>query len=57
MNNLEQIFTNIYVQNNWRMGQDESRSGFGSTKDYTKNIRNKLVEFIKDKSINSILDT
>lgn len=39
------------------MGQSDSKSGLGSSNEYTINIRNKLINFIKEKSINKILDT
>jgi ubiquinone/menaquinone biosynthesis C-methylase UbiE len=39
------------------MGQNESKSGLGSTNEYTINIRNKLISFIKENSIKNILDT
>ncbi len=54
---LENIFDNIYKNNIWNMGQNESKSGLGSTDEYTINIRNKLINFIKEKQINKLLDT
>jgi hypothetical protein len=36
--NLENCFTDIFVNNKWNMGQNESKSGIGSTIDYTQNI-------------------
>ena len=51
MQTLELIFDNIYKNDSWNMGQNESKSGLGSTNDYTINIRNKLVSFIKENSI------
>jgi 2-polyprenyl-3-methyl-5-hydroxy-6-metoxy-1,4-benzoquinol methylase len=54
---LENKFQNIYNNNIWDMGQNESKSGLGSTNEYTINIRNKLVSFIKEKSITNLLDT
>lgn len=55
--NLEEIFSNIYKNDLWKMGQNESSSGLGSTLNYTENIRNKLVNFINEKSIYNMLDT
>ena len=57
MENLEIIFDNIYKNDVWNMGQCDSKSGLGSSNEYTINIRNKLINFIKEKSINKILDT
>ena len=57
MQNLQNIFDNIYKNDIWNMGQNESKSGLGSSNEYTINIRNKLIDFIKDKSINKLLDT
>jgi ubiquinone/menaquinone biosynthesis C-methylase UbiE len=57
MQNLENIFDDIYKNDIWNMGQTESKSGLGSSNEYTINIRNKLFSFIKEKSINKILDT
>jgi len=33
--NLESIFTNIYSTNGWHMGQDDSKSGLGSSNTWT----------------------
>lgn len=54
---LKTIFTDIYENNGWFMGQNESKSGLGSTFNYTENIRKELINFIKEKSINNMLDT
>jgi len=55
--NLESIFTNIYSTNGWHMGQDDSKSGLGSSNTWTIFIRKYLVQIIKDKNIKSIIDT
>jgi hypothetical protein len=47
---FENIFDNIYKNDLWHMGQDESKSGLGSTINYTENIRKKIVDFIKEKN-------
>jgi len=57
MQNLETIFDNIYKNNGWDMGQNESKSGLGSTNEYTINIRNTFISFIKENSIKNVLDT
>jgi len=57
MEKIEKIFTNIYVNDVWNMGQNESKSGLGSTINYTENIRKKIIEFINEKSIKNMLDT
>ena len=43
MNNLEDCFTNIYQNDMWNMGQSESKSGLGSTLNYTQNISKKII--------------
>ena len=50
----EERFTWIYRHNIWR--NSESRSGSGSTLEYTKNIRESLKLLIQDYSLHSILD-
>jgi ubiquinone/menaquinone biosynthesis C-methylase UbiE len=57
MDSFSKCFTDIYLNDRWNMGQNESKSGAGSTLISTKNIRDTLLQFIKDKSINSMLDT
>lgn len=54
---LEKIFTSIYNEKLWSMGQTETRCGIGSSDDYTKNIRKELVEVIKKYNITSMIDT
>jgi ubiquinone/menaquinone biosynthesis C-methylase UbiE len=54
---MQRTFDNIYNNNVWNMGQNESKSGLGSTTEYTDNIKKALVHFTKDKSITNILDT
>jgi ubiquinone/menaquinone biosynthesis C-methylase UbiE len=57
INNMEGIFVDIYKNDKWNMGQNESKSGLGSTSDFTQNIKNTLISFIDKKSIHSLLDT
>lgn len=52
---LEFIFTDIYVNNKW--ASEESRSGCGSTLDFTESIRKFLIDFINENKIDNILDT
>ena len=54
---IELMFSNIYTNDLWNMGQNESKSGLGSTINYAKNISKKIVDFIKEKQINNLLDT
>jgi hypothetical protein len=54
---MESIFTDIYTKDKWNMGQTESRSGLGSSLVYTEHIRKKLLEFINEKSIKTMVDT
>jgi ubiquinone/menaquinone biosynthesis C-methylase UbiE len=56
MKNLENVFDNIYKNNTWNE-TGESKSGLGSTLLFTENIRNKLIDFIKEKEIKNMLDT
>lgn len=51
----EDIFTHNYENKTW--GNEESRSGAGSSKEYTQNIRNKLPELISELNISTILDS
>ncbi len=50
----EDRFTLIYKRNLW--GSKESLSGFGSTLEYTKNLRNELIKLIEDRSIKTMFD-
>jgi SAM-dependent methyltransferase len=47
-------FTDIYLTNYWRNG--ESRSGVGSTLDYTENLRKELPNLFEKFDIKKILD-
>jgi|688.fasta_scaffold01361_32 ubiquinone/menaquinone biosynthesis C-methylase UbiE len=53
--NLQHVFTDIYSLNKW--GSDESRSGTGSTLEFTDSIRKFLIEFIDTNNIKFFLDT
>lgn len=50
----ETLFTKIFQQNDW--GNNESRSGPGSTITYTENLRNRLPELVTKYNVESILD-
>lgn len=54
---LENIFTKIYSNNLWSMGQGDSKSGLGSSDNYTKNIRKILLEIIPKYNIKTMIDT
>ena len=51
----EKVFQNFYLTNHW--DSNESRSGLGSTLEFTKNIRKFLVEFIQMQGIKKMFDT
>jgi len=44
--NLEHIFTDIYNNNVWCMGQNDSKSGLGSSDNFTKHIRKVSLEVV-----------
>lgn len=50
----EQRFTHIYEQNKWK--SEESRSGAGSTLEYTENIRHEIPRLLQGFGITSMLD-
>lgn len=56
METIEGIFTKIYNTNEWHMGQNETRSGLGSTISWTENIKNEIVNIIKDFNVKKMLD-
>jgi hypothetical protein len=51
---MKSVFTEIYKKNKWK--NKESRSGFGSTIEYTKEVRKHLPLLIKQFNIKSVLD-
>ena len=57
INDIETRFTDIYLNDLWNMGQNESKSGLGSTLSFTENIRKELINIIQENKINNILDT
>lgn len=57
MNELEYIFTKIYSSSTWAMGQNDSKSGLGSSNNWTVFIRKYLPQVIRDKNIKSMIDT
>jgi hypothetical protein len=54
---LKTTFTKIYESDSWNMGQQESKSGLGSTLTFTQNIRKTLKDSIRDWSIQTMVDT
>ena len=52
--NTEARFTAIYKQNEWK--NEESRSGEGSTLEYTRNIRQEIPRLIERYGFKTILD-
>jgi len=55
--NLEDIFTDIYNNDVWNMGQNDSKSGLGSSDNFTKHIRKLLLEVIDKYNIQNMIDT
>jgi len=53
---LEPIFTKIYDEAVWNMGQNDSKSGLGSSNSWTIHIRKYLLQLIRDKNIKSMID-
>lgn len=53
---MKSKFTETFMLNKWHMGQEETRSGLGSTLFYSKNFSNNLVEIIKKFEIKKIFD-
>jgi 2-polyprenyl-3-methyl-5-hydroxy-6-metoxy-1,4-benzoquinol methylase len=56
INNMREKFTNTFKNNSWHMGSGESKSGLGSSLDYTVNFRNNLTRIISEYNINNIFD-
>ncbi len=52
--NTEDRFTAIYESNKWK--NEESRSGEGSTLEYTRNIRKEIPRLIEGYEVKTILD-
>jgi hypothetical protein len=50
----KQVFTSLYEH--FGFGSEESRSGPGSTLEETKDLRDKIVNLIKERNIKSIVD-
>jgi 2-polyprenyl-3-methyl-5-hydroxy-6-metoxy-1,4-benzoquinol methylase len=51
---IEQAFTNTYDKRLWEA--EGSRSGLGSSLEYTKNIRVQLLKLVKELKVKTILD-
>ena len=56
-NILETTFTKIYKNNLWHMGQTDSRSGLGSSKLFTKYIKEIIINTINNYNIKTMIDT
>lgn len=56
IDDINKTFKTIYKDFSWSMEQTESRSGAGSTIDFTWNFRKVLLDTIKQKQIKTILD-
>lgn len=54
---LKDTFTHIYKEDRWNMGQNESKSGKGSTLDFALCISDSLIEVIQEYNIQTIVDT
>lgn len=52
--NAAEVFTKIYEVNWW--GSSESISGFGSTLDYTENLRKEIPKLFRELSVKSVFD-
>jgi ubiquinone/menaquinone biosynthesis C-methylase UbiE len=55
-NSLSDIFETIYKRDLWNMGQNESKSGLGSTLLFTESICENLPKIIDKYSISSMID-
>lgn len=53
---IHKMFENTYVNFGWHMGHGESRSGTGSSLEYSQNFSENLVKFINEYNIKSIFD-
>lgn len=53
---LESVFTTIYNENLWSMGQNNSKCGLGSSDEFTTNIRKHLLDMIKTRNIKTMID-
>jgi hypothetical protein len=58
MNNIEEVFTEIYVNRKWDEPNksNESVSGNGSTLDYTRNLRQELPKLFDTFGIRTVFD-
>jgi len=55
-NNIEDVFTKIYDNFVWHMGSGESRSGIGSSLNYSNSFKNELINILEKYEIDSVLD-
>jgi 2-polyprenyl-3-methyl-5-hydroxy-6-metoxy-1,4-benzoquinol methylase len=53
----EKTFTNIYDNNLWHMGQDDSKSGVGSSNPWTIHIKDIITNVVGKFNIKSMIDT
>lgn len=54
---FKDIFTGIYKNNYWEMGQNDSKSGLGSSMIYTRSISENIIRIIKEYNIKNLVDT
>jgi ubiquinone/menaquinone biosynthesis C-methylase UbiE len=53
---MKEKFTNTFINDRWYMGSGESKSGLGSSLEYTNNFRENLLRIFKDYSIKNCFD-
>jgi ubiquinone/menaquinone biosynthesis C-methylase UbiE len=53
---ITRLFTNTYLKDLWHMGNGESRSGLGSSLNFTINFRRELLHIIKSYNVKNIFD-
>jgi 2-polyprenyl-3-methyl-5-hydroxy-6-metoxy-1,4-benzoquinol methylase len=53
---IKEKFTNTFKKDLWNMDSGESKSGLGSSLEYTIHFRNNLLRIIKNYNINKIFD-
>lgn len=54
---LKETFTKIYDENIWAMGQEESKSGKGSTLNFTLSLLDTLSTLLQEYNIKTMVDT
>lgn len=53
---IHKMFESTYTNFGWHMGHGESRSGTGSSLEYSENFSKNLVNFIRKNNVKSIFD-